>query len=165
MSSTDQCAVGPDGQLLPASKIVFYNDLDDADPLPPTSSAEAAAPTQITQYFRRSERPRKQSSRLTDPNNAEIHKRKAGDTDEGRPSVRSRRSSPTPPPMDEDEDADDDMPGLDPLGDSEDEEDDNDEHDMDEINAAYQYTKALGDADRADTLISALHRQSANRCS
>lgn len=28
MSSIDQCAIGPDGELLPASNIVFYNDPD-----------------------------------------------------------------------------------------------------------------------------------------
>ncbi|CAK5272511.1 unnamed protein product [Mycena citricolor] len=32
--STEQCAIGPDGQLLPASEIVFYNDPDDPAPLP-----------------------------------------------------------------------------------------------------------------------------------
>ncbi|KAK6981295.1 hypothetical protein R3P38DRAFT_3376237 [Favolaschia claudopus] len=42
MTSTDQCAVGPDGQLLDASKIVFYNDPDDANPLPPVYSQELA---------------------------------------------------------------------------------------------------------------------------
>ncbi|KAJ7873014.1 hypothetical protein B0H13DRAFT_1895123 [Mycena leptocephala] len=35
MSAGDQCALGPDGKLLPASEIAFYNDPDDEHPLPP----------------------------------------------------------------------------------------------------------------------------------
>jgi hypothetical protein len=31
----DQCAVGPDGRLLDASQIQFFNDPDDSTPLPP----------------------------------------------------------------------------------------------------------------------------------
>ncbi|KAJ2928008.1 hypothetical protein H1R20_g9078, partial [Candolleomyces eurysporus] len=34
-SSNDQCALGPDGRLLPASQIIFYNDPDDPTTLPP----------------------------------------------------------------------------------------------------------------------------------
>ncbi|KAJ7455600.1 hypothetical protein B0H11DRAFT_2322331 [Mycena galericulata] len=37
MASSDQCAVGPDGQLLPASAIVWYDDPDDKIPLPSAS--------------------------------------------------------------------------------------------------------------------------------
>jgi hypothetical protein len=29
-----QCALGPDGQLLDMSKIEWYNDTDDANPIP-----------------------------------------------------------------------------------------------------------------------------------
>jgi hypothetical protein len=32
---TDQCAIGPDGQLLDASEIKFFNNPDDSTPLPP----------------------------------------------------------------------------------------------------------------------------------
>ncbi|KAJ6622351.1 hypothetical protein B0H10DRAFT_2214484 [Mycena sp. CBHHK59/15] len=116
MSSTDQCARGPDGELLDASKIKFYHDPDDDTPLPPVPDASTPAggqATQIDQYFRRSERSRKQSSRLTDPNNAVNVKRKANGTNHARPSTRARRSSPSPARMDEDEQAgddDDDMP-------------------------------------------------------
>ncbi|KAJ6620923.1 hypothetical protein B0H10DRAFT_1945746 [Mycena sp. CBHHK59/15] len=38
MSSSDQCAVGPDGQLLSPSRIPWYNDPDDKSPLPPIPS-------------------------------------------------------------------------------------------------------------------------------
>ncbi|RXW19302.1 hypothetical protein EST38_g6551 [Candolleomyces aberdarensis] len=34
-NSDDQCTLGPDGRLLPASQITFYNDPDDPTPLPP----------------------------------------------------------------------------------------------------------------------------------
>ncbi|KAJ7937500.1 hypothetical protein B0H13DRAFT_1852467 [Mycena leptocephala] len=37
MSSGDQCAVGPDGNLLDAADIAFYNDPDDANPVPNVS--------------------------------------------------------------------------------------------------------------------------------
>jgi hypothetical protein len=33
----DQPARGPDGQLLDASKLMWYNDADDAHPIQPTS--------------------------------------------------------------------------------------------------------------------------------
>ncbi|KAJ7212470.1 hypothetical protein B0H12DRAFT_378867 [Mycena haematopus] len=143
MSSTDQCAVGADGELLPASKIIFFNDPDDANPLPPVSDAS---------LFRRSGRSRKQSSRLTDPDNAEL-KRKASD-DDIRPSTRTRHSSPSSTAMDvdQDEDQDDNIPELQPVSDSSDDggdgSEDDGETDIDAINAAYEQTKALGDADR-----------------
>ena len=39
----DQPAVGPDGQLLDASKIQWYNDPDDAQPIQPTSNIQTGA--------------------------------------------------------------------------------------------------------------------------
>ena len=36
----DQPAVGPDSQLLDASKIQWYNDPDDAQPIQPTSNMQ-----------------------------------------------------------------------------------------------------------------------------
>jgi hypothetical protein len=39
----DQPAVGPDGQLLDASKIIWYNDPDDAQPVQPTSNTQTGA--------------------------------------------------------------------------------------------------------------------------
>jgi hypothetical protein len=116
----EQCAIGPDGELLDASDIIFYGDPGDKNPLPPVPRADASSThtagqaTQITQFFRRSARSRKDSSRLTDPNNSESTKRKAGDpaAADTRPSARTRRSAPSPVPMDEDtlDDNDDDMP-------------------------------------------------------
>ncbi|KAK7025717.1 HAT family dimerization domain-containing protein [Favolaschia claudopus] len=153
MASTDQCAIGADGQLLDASKITFYNDPDDPNPLPAVklnSTATGGQATQITQFFR------KASSRLTDPNNAEL-KCKASEEDTSRPRARARtrHASTSPEPMDEDkEDSDDEMPGLEDPSDSEGEEDEDDnptdtDEISDDVNEAYERTKALGDADRA----------------
>jgi hypothetical protein len=41
----DQPALGPDGQLLDATEIEWFNDLDDARPIQPTSSMQGAAYT------------------------------------------------------------------------------------------------------------------------
>ena len=41
--TADQPAVGPDGQLLNASKIKWYNDPDDAQPIQPTSNMQTGA--------------------------------------------------------------------------------------------------------------------------
>jgi hypothetical protein len=48
MATSDQCAVGADGNLLDASAITFYNDPDDDTPLP-TSSATPS--TQMHPFF------------------------------------------------------------------------------------------------------------------
>jgi hypothetical protein len=41
----DQPALGPDGQLLDATEIEWFNDPDDARPIQPTSSMQGAAYT------------------------------------------------------------------------------------------------------------------------
>jgi hypothetical protein len=41
--SADQPAVGPDGQLLDASKIAWYNDPDDPHPIQSTSKVQEGA--------------------------------------------------------------------------------------------------------------------------
>ncbi|KAJ6631849.1 hypothetical protein B0H10DRAFT_1937605 [Mycena sp. CBHHK59/15] len=95
MSSSDQCAVRPNGEPLDASEIQFYNDVDDDVPLPPVSdeiSTPAAGQATLQQYFRRSERPRKQSSRLMNTNNAEAVNRKANDAEDAPP--RGMKSRP-----------------------------------------------------------------------
>lgn len=45
----DQPALGPDGQLLDASKIEWYNDPDDAQPIQHTSCMQEGAV--YTYYF------------------------------------------------------------------------------------------------------------------
>ncbi|KAM6489244.1 hypothetical protein JOM56_015295 [Amanita muscaria] len=44
----DQCALGPDGTLLDASKILFYNDPDDETPLPPVPPAAPGRDRRVT---------------------------------------------------------------------------------------------------------------------
>ncbi|KAJ6522150.1 hypothetical protein B0H19DRAFT_1277474 [Mycena capillaripes] len=126
MSSADQCALSPNGELLDVSKIKFYRDPDDNTPLETVCT-------------------RKQSSRLTYPDNAEMIKRKANETDDARPSVRVRRHSPSPARMDVDgqsgEDDDDDMPDLQPVSDSEDEGDDDVDTDIEDLNATAKKTR------------------------
>ena len=36
-TTSDQCALGPDGKLLDASDIIWLNDPDDLTPIPPKS--------------------------------------------------------------------------------------------------------------------------------
>jgi hypothetical protein len=91
--TTSQCAVGPDGELLDASKIDWYHDPDDDCPLPsvssavpvtPGSSAVTSSDPKIHPFFqskglpaaivagsRRSTRAIRPSTRLIDPNNVE----------------------------------------------------------------------------------------------
>ncbi len=38
----DQCALGPDGQLLDVTEIKWYNDPDDTQPIQPTSGMQGA---------------------------------------------------------------------------------------------------------------------------
>lgn len=50
----DQAALGPDGKLLDATEIVWYNDPDDAQPIQPTLGMQEGAvflPIRLLQYF------------------------------------------------------------------------------------------------------------------
>jgi hypothetical protein len=84
MSPSDQCAVGPDGNLLDASEIAWQHDPDDPTPLmAPSSSPKTptlqwhpffrggAAPTLEVAGSRCSVRVPKPSKRVSDANNAE----------------------------------------------------------------------------------------------
>jgi hypothetical protein len=108
---SDQCAVGPNGALLDASQIVWYNDPDDDNPIiattsstaiaTPASSGASSVPTlnafdilrsarKTSSSFipssRRSTRVSKPSAKLRDKANAELPngKRKAVDVPSGR---------------------------------------------------------------------------------
>ncbi|KAM6493884.1 hypothetical protein JOM56_010245 [Amanita muscaria] len=48
LTMADQCALGPDGTLLDASKILFYNDPDDETPLPPVPPAAPGRDRRVT---------------------------------------------------------------------------------------------------------------------
>lgn len=60
-----QCAVGPDGELLPAERIQFYHDSGSSKPLQAaaTTSSVSSAPAARTQ------RPRRAPAKLLDVNN------------------------------------------------------------------------------------------------
>ena len=60
MANSDQCAVAEDGSLLDASKIMFYNDPNDNNPLP-NLVPESHHSGHVTQP----------SAHITDPNNLE----------------------------------------------------------------------------------------------
>ncbi|KAI0038376.1 hypothetical protein FA95DRAFT_1613436, partial [Auriscalpium vulgare] len=108
---SDQCAVGPDGRLLDASEITFYNDPDDENPLPAsiTSSMTPSSAPAVNAFdiltcktaaqhpaapkvagARRSGRVSRPSGRVRNPDNAAstsvLQKR------------RSLTRSPSPPP-------------------------------------------------------------------
>jgi hypothetical protein len=154
MSSSDQCAVGPDGNLLPASGIVWYNDPADVTPLPPAPSSPKG--TQIDDFFprRTSTRVPRPSARAADPNNTEAVKRKASrDLNDRCSKARARTSSESTESTPELDDDGDEIPDLKDASDSEDDDDaveggEDGEDDEADVEAAYQATKELGDADR-----------------
>lgn len=79
-------------------------------------------------FLRRSDRHRKESSHLTDPNNAEAPKRKAAnDAEDARPSACVHKSSPSPTRTEVVDDEDEDMPDLVSASDSENDGEDNDD--------------------------------------
>ena len=74
------CAVGPDGKLLDAKDIVWFEDADSSEPINhaatpssamPASSSAATAPDAVAAGARRSGRAIRPSLRVTDPDNAE----------------------------------------------------------------------------------------------
>jgi len=143
--SSDNCAVGPDGELLDKSEIPWVYDPDDDRPMPPmmTSSTDQrqlsattldSFVTQVPPAARRSTRTSCLSTKVTDPDNVMAWKRKPSDSASTNPPRRARQASPeheedkaTEPEPTDTEDVQDNDP-VDP-----------------EI--AYEETKALGDAD------------------
>ena len=82
----DQCALGPDGQLLDKSEIVWHHDPDDTTPIIPSPAAPAttstypfftggSSPATIVASSHRSGRVSKPSKHVLDAENAE----RAGD--------------------------------------------------------------------------------------
>ncbi|KAF8868531.1 hypothetical protein BD779DRAFT_1415765, partial [Infundibulicybe gibba] len=79
------CAVGPDGKLLDASEIQFFNDADDITPISgpatvPTPSTipgvhpfftRGSSPARLVAGIRRTARIPRPSAKATDPNNME----------------------------------------------------------------------------------------------
>jgi hypothetical protein len=166
------CAQAPDGKLLDASEIQWYNDMDSDKPIPPftqpgTNSGSSlhrhSSVSTIDHFFallpqtsgsRQSACVPQPSIRSTDPNNAMIPdpaplKRK-GSSGLGAeaPSHRARKvivdSSDDKPNETTKPNLSDPEPGVDVDGSGQ----DSGAEDAEEATAAYQYTKSLGDADR-----------------
>jgi flagellar basal body rod protein FlgC len=76
-SMDNQCALGPDGQLLDESKIIWHRDPDDLTPIAPVTVpihrffARGSSPALIVNGSRRSARVPKPSKRVLDADNAE----------------------------------------------------------------------------------------------
>lgn len=151
----NQCALAADGSLLDASHIVFYNDPDDPLPLSLVAPnvpihpffAGAPAPGMIIAGSRRSTRATRPSTRLMDPDNTETYnltrKRSATLTTSTEAAERSARRARVADSEDEVNDDDDDD-GDRGSENTREEDTDGDE----QIEEAYQFTKAMGDADR-----------------
>lgn len=163
------CAQDENGNLLSPSKIQWYNDVDDEAPMPgsnaaassspappPVASSSKFKPSTITRFFvadnvagsRRSNRTTRPSARVTDPDNMEARaffapsrKRKASSSDDEQQPRRLQKvaqvSEEEPDDVDEG-DASDDVVELTEKASS----------DEDDVEATYEATKALGDADR-----------------
>ena len=143
--ASDNCAVGSDGNLLDASQIVWFNDPDDDQPIAPTfSSAQHQASvsrtvttldsfvTKVPPAACQSTHAPHPSTKAIDPDNIMALKRKSSNTEAGKPSSHPRHASP--------DHEEDEATEPDPM----DGEDDN----LVDPDAAYEETKALGDADR-----------------
>ncbi|KAG1720947.1 uncharacterized protein EDB91DRAFT_1088629 [Suillus paluster] len=152
--------VGPNGKLKDASEIVWYNDADDDQPIPSSSTiksllhpffAGAAPPAAVIAGARRSTRAPRPSMRILDPDNIASSstaqgKRKAADDLTRRRVARKIIASPTTSSHDGESDSDVDIGGtdLDAVGGDTEAEDD--------VERAYASTKAMGDADYVRTI-------------
>jgi hypothetical protein len=142
--ASDNCAVGPDGKLLDTSQMVWFHDPDDHEPMTPATTSSIAQcqvsttttldsfVTKVPPAARRSTRAPRPSTKAIDPNNIMALKCKPSNPATEKPSSRPRYTSPD---HEEDEATE---PGL---SDTEDDE-------PIDPDAAYEETKALGDADR-----------------
>jgi hypothetical protein len=138
--ASDSCALGPDGKLLDASQIKWYNDADNDEPMASattSSTTQHQAMTTLDTFItkapaaRRSTHAPRPSTKAIDPDNVMNLKRKPSNMATGKPS-RPRHTSP-----DREEDDETEPDPTDP------EDDDPVKPDI-----AYEETKALGDADR-----------------
>jgi hypothetical protein len=186
--SMSGCAIGNDGQLLDASEIQFFNDVDDTEPI---SGPSASVTTSIHPFFgapsnsrvtktagsRRTTRISRPSTKVCDPDNAEVptartlpmkrmsttvttgrrvSRKVLPDTDvESDDNISDHIANATIPASDEDEmstehrqDTEPEHPPLLDAGDSDEE---------DNVDAAYAQTKGLGDADRLVCYVFLIH--------
>ncbi|KDR71462.1 hypothetical protein GALMADRAFT_143735 [Galerina marginata CBS 339.88] len=148
----DQCAVGPNGELLDESKIVWVNDPDDPTPISPAPSlltrvhpffTGGLVPAVMVAGSRRSGRISKPSKRMLDPDNSERA--------EGSKRPKASRPAILESDTEDNEDPDDvDEPGATTDGDdaANDTDKDSEMADVEAAEEAYAATKAMGDNDR-----------------
>jgi hypothetical protein len=139
--ASDSCAVAPDGTLLDASQILWFNDPDDNKPMVTATSLTAQhhiPATMLDSFFTkvppaacRSTHASRLSTKAINPNNLIALKRKPSITAMAKPSCRSHHDSP---------DREEDKATEPELTDTDDDNSVNPD-------AAYKETKALGDAD------------------
>jgi hypothetical protein len=174
------CAIGPDGKLLDAKDIQWYEDVDSLEPInqaaTPSSMTTASSSATIHPIFRggpapavvvvgarRSGRAVCPSNRITDPDNAEtlssntMHKRKASSGTAASHRVNRKVTANSDDEGSTDSNESDDYepdvaehPATTSDGEGGDTEPDED------FDLAYASTKAMGDADREVSLCSSL---------
>jgi len=176
MSDSRSCAQGPDGELLDASNITWYYDRDDTEPLPSTLPASPSSSSQLTtsatldNFFatvppaqkvagvRRTTRISRPSARVTNPDNALAPSRSSRKRHASIEALAHRRARKVVPASDEDTaDNDSTKEGDEGVNDSSMVSADGETEDGRDKNSedtdGYQYTKSLGDADCAVSLL------------
>src|ERR1700722_6741464 len=85
------CAEGPDGHLLDASEITWYNDPNDSEPLPTTSRTTRASPVPKTAGSRCPKRTLQPSAQLRDPENTAMQSSRLKHKPDGDTSARKTK--------------------------------------------------------------------------
>ena len=165
--ASDNCTVGPDGQLLDTSKITWYNDPNDDMPMAPTTTLPSTVQgwpsvmtlnsfvTKVAPATHQSARAPRPSTKLIDPDNVMTLKRKVCDTASTNPSHHHCQASPGY----EEEEATEPDPTPTDIKDEPDPTDldiEDDDDDLVNPDAAYEEAKVLGNADcevRVDFLL------------
>jgi hypothetical protein len=156
MSSSDQCALGPDGNLLDASEIVWQHDPDDPTPLMPPPSPKpttlhaffrgGAAPALEVGGSRRSVRVPKPSKRVLDADNVESASKS---TSKRRKVSRKKIVNSEPEDVsEEDHVSDREEDAVADIAAQADDDSDIEMMDNADAEKAYLATKSMGDRDR-----------------
>jgi hypothetical protein len=164
------CTIGPDGQLLDASQITFYNDADDDVPISGPGSIvtppvpRPGSPTAKIAGSRRPHRVLRPSTKARDPNNAESSIKRKSDNEPTTSRVPRKRKTGRAhfKTINDDDDSNGDSdgeeysPSVNPADDhNEDHYEDSGGHvgdtdvENDDSESAYASTRAMGDADRS----------------
>ena len=159
--ASNGCALGSDGKLLDASKIIWHYDADDDKPMASATTSLMGQPqpglsaTTLDLFVRRSGRAACPSTKSIDPDNAMAVKRKTSDAPNPNPSRRLRQASPdhgedktTYSDITEPDISPATEPGEDKADTTEPDSTDTEEDISVNPDDAYEETKALGDADR-----------------